>query len=368
MIAWFFKYGSVILLFNTIFLNIEQEVIDYQYVFYFTMSISLLFMMVNIVNVSNVILHKAFNFLFFLNLINLIHFLFFSWDYDGEMSNHPFLYLVAKFLQYTLISLSIYYNINYFRDKFFDHIIYLISATVFLGFVINFNSSFESYQGLFKNQNMLASLTGIAFSILLLKGNKRTVFQIGLLSLLFIVSVLSGSRSVFIYIAIAAFYKYGFSIKNFIYAFLVVGILLLMQHRIFVDDIDRLDQWSESVENINDEFLTGYGLSVYEGYLEDNQSYGGAHNAYLSILMLYGVILGSLVILSILIKSYSLFSFFKKPSSDVTINLCIVLITLIASISETLITGVNEFLTILFWISLSSLSFIKYKLQHNESI
>ena len=80
MIEWFFKYGSVILLFNTILLNIDQEMIDYQYVFYFTMSISLLFMMVNIVNVSNVILHKAFNFLFFLNLINLIHFLFFSWD------------------------------------------------------------------------------------------------------------------------------------------------------------------------------------------------------------------------------------------------------------------------------------------------
>ena len=141
-----------------------------------------------------------------------------------------------------------------------------------------------------------------------------------------------------------------------------------MQHRIFVDDIDRIDQWSESLDNINDELLTGYGLSVYEGYLDDNESYGGAHNSYLSILMLYGVILGSLMILTILVKSFSLFNFFKDRPSDVRIYLCIVMITLFASISETLITGINEFLTILFWISLSSLSFIKYKIQNARKI
>ena len=368
MIAWFFKYGSVILLFNTIFLNIEQDMIDYQYVFYFTMSISILFMMINIINVSNVILHKAFNFLFILNLINLTHFLFLSSSYIGGVSSHPFLYLIAKFLQYTLISLSIYYNIDYFRYKFFDHIIYLIGLTVLVGLMINFNYSFDSYQGLFKNQNMLASLTGIAFSILLLKSDQQTILRIGLLSLLFIVSVISGSRSVFIYLAIAGLYKYGFSMKNFIYAFLIVGVLLLMQHRIFIDDLDRIDQWSESLDNINDELLTGYGLSVYEGYLDDNQSYGGAHNAYLSIFMLYGVILGSFMILTIFIKSFSLFNFFKDRPSYVRIYLCIIMITLVASVSETLITGVNEFLTILFWISLSSLSFIKYKLQNERTI
>ena len=53
-------------------------------------------------------------------------------------------------------------------------------------------------------------------------------------------------------------------------------------------------------------------------------------------------------------------------NNQVHIYVFILLYTLIASIYESLIVGINEFITILFWFSLSKLSFYKYQLKSNN--
>jgi len=85
-----------------------------------------------------------------------------------------------------------------------------------------------------------------------------------------------------------------------------------------------------------------------------------SHNGYLSIFLQYGIIFGFFIILIIMRKSLMLSSYFIRKEQKDNIFLFIVIITLIASMFETLLTGINEFHTILFWFSLSYLSYSKY--------
>ena len=85
----------------------------------------------------------------------------------------------------------------------------------------------------------------------------------------------------------------------------------------------------------------------------------GAHNGYLSILLQYGIIFGGLVILIIFKKSLEIIRFYYGKNDHNLIYLFLIIYTLIAANFESLITGINEFHTILFWFSLAYLSYSK---------
>ena len=75
------------------------------------------------------------------------------------------------------------------------------------------------------------------------------------------------------------------------------------------------------------------------------------------------MIFGSIILLLIFKYCISLFYFFKSYNDNIVkVNLYIILSTLIASIYETMITGINEFQTILFWFSLVFLIFHKKRI------
>lgn len=377
MIHWVFKYGFVVLLFNTVLLNIapfssnsveqEQLLVISETIFQFIMFGGILFLIINPFQIKNVILHKSFLFLFLLNIINLLYYIFLENQYSFVDKSSQF--LMARFLIFSLISLSIYHNIEYFKKKFFHHLVFVITFFTLVGlFFVGENDN--RYSSILWNANMLSSLTGIAFSIFLLNTKKYNIFSVIILIILITACVSTGTRSVFIYIAIALFYAYGFSIRNILYAIIGISLLFFIQHRIFVDPIDRFEQWSQAIDHIIEKPLTGYGLGVYEGKIEENVklqlSKYGAHNAYLSLFMQYGLFFGGLVIFIILRKSIILCLFFKGYPDYIRIYSCIIVITLIASFGETLITGINEFQTLLFWFSLSILSFTKYNLNHEN--
>jgi len=86
----------------------------------------------------------------------------------------------------------------------------------------------------------------------------------------------------------------------------------------------------------------------------------GAHNGYLAILVQYGALFSTLIFYIIFSKSYSLLNYFRKTRVGYTaIYSFIIIYTLVASIYESLMTGINEFHTILFWFSLAILSYSK---------
>ena len=374
MIAWFYKYGFVLLLLNTILYSIpETNITIAPTIFYFLMGTGLILLIINPSQIKDVIFHRSFLFLLLINVINLIYYLFF----EDEFNQKSLEFLMARFVQFSLISLSIYHNYDYYKKKFSSLIIKVISIIVVLGLFVDPDLLSGRYYGIIWNPNMLASLSVLAFSFVLIKNEKKTNLDVLLLILFFIVSIATGSRLALLIITVSFIYKFGLSIRNVFYA--IIGFILLFLissidlntsfNRFSSQDIlnDRTDQFNFAVNNLEKEFWFGYGLSEYSGLpsnVDVPEEYQGlliaSHNGYLSIFLQYGIIFGFFIILIIMRKSLMLSSYFIRKEQKDNIFLFIVILTLIASMFETLLTGINEFHTILFWFSLSYLSYSKY--------
>ena len=136
---------------------------------------------------------------------------------------------------------------------------------------------------------------------------------------------------------------------------------------------DRVGQALFAIENINKSLFSGYGLNEYTGLPEDiifpNRFKGQimeSHNGYLSIFLQYGVLFGGLILALIFVKAFQLILFYRGSNNTERVYIFIIIYTFVSSIYETLITGINEFHTILFWFSLAFLSYSKFKKEYES--
>ena len=378
MIKWLFKYGAVIFLFNSILLSIESTYVIGNQIFLALMGIFLFVLLINPKQIKTILFHKAFSFLLIINLLNLLYFFLFHSisDYDAIK------YLMARGVQFSIISTSIYFNYEYYKNKFFDHLVYVVFGIVVFGLVINPSLFSGRYSGIIWNPNMFSSLVVIAFSIHFLKYEKRSNLDYFILFTLLISALASGSRGSLVAIILVFLLKYGFTLRNIIYGLLALSISLVVLsinldtslNRFAENNMfnDRILQFEYAYLSMQEKLFTGYGLDKYAYidkslvpiYLKDKII--GAHNGYLAILAQYGIIFGSVILFLIFRKSLQAYSYFKNKKSFESVYLFIILYVLIASIYESLITGINEFTTILFWFSLSILSYSIF-LKENES-
>ena len=371
---WFLKYGFVALLFNTILYQIDftKDTIA-PIIFYVLMGVGLLTIIVNPSQIKEVIFHKSFLFLLILNLINLVYLVIF----DDILNRESVQFLMARFVQFSLISFAVYYNFDYFKDRFPKLLINIILLVVIISLVSNPYVFSGRYQGITWNPNEFSTLLIFAFSFLLLRTSEKTYKDLFLLFLLFGLILSTGSRAALIAIVIAFVYKFGLSTRNFIYAIMSIFLYFLVSSTNLNTSInrvtnqgtfeDRAEQWEFALYNLQEKPFTGYGLSQYSGLpasslISDHQKgkIMSAHNGYLSILLQYGLLFGLLVIFVFLRKSVEVLKFFKDNSDYNVIYSYIVLITIFLSFFETFITGINQFHTILFWFALSFLSFSKF--------
>ncbi len=126
-------------------------------------------------------------------------------------------------------------------------------------------------------------------------------------------------------------------------------------------------QYEYALLSIKDKLFIGYGLDKYS-YINTSlvplslkSKIIGAHNGYLAIITQYGIIFGASVLYIIFQNSYKVIVFFRNSLGAERIYLFMLIYTLIAAMYETLITGINEFQTILFWFALAILSYTKFK-------
>ena len=224
MIKWLFKYGAVIFLFNTVLLNIESTFNIGNLIFVSLMGIFLLCLIINPIQIKTVLFHKAFFFLLIINSVNLLYFLFFHSIFDYEAIK----FMISKGLQFSIISVSIYFNHEYYKNKFLNHIVYLVFGIVVFSFFLDPIIFAGRYDGIIWNENMLAAFTITAFSILLLKSNKRTNLDYIMLFSLLLISLSTGSRLVLIALGLVFLIKYGFSLRNVIYTVLSLIITLII--------------------------------------------------------------------------------------------------------------------------------------------
>tara|TARA_B100000902_G_C27155604_1_gene836001 strand:+ start:222 stop:917 length:696 start_codon:yes stop_codon:yes gene_type:complete len=229
---------------------------------------------------------------------------------------------------------------------------------------------------------MLATFSTIGFGITLILNNKISRFYLLFLFVFFITSLLTGSRGVLIGIPLAFVFRYGFSYKNILYA--ILGSLIYfssisLELQTSVDRFSEKELFASRLINYQIAFNTalekpfvGHGLDKYSGettqipdYLIGLGKSLTAHNGYLSILIQYGFIFGFVIIFLIFRYCFLLFYFFMNSDNAYTlVYLYIVFYTLVGSIYETLITGINDFHTIFFWLSISYLIFHKYQLKN----
>ena len=138
---------------------------------------------------------------------------------------------------------------------------------------------------------------------------------------------------------------------------------------------DRVIQLKYAYHTLMQRPFFGFGLDKY-AYIEPQivpyylkNIIIGAHNGYLAILIQYGVIFGTLILFVIFNKFTQIVVLYRHLSDVEKAYFYIIVYAFFASIYETLITGINEFHTILFWIALAFLSYFKFKTQHeNKSL
>jgi len=378
MIRWLFKYGAVIFLFNTILLSIGSTIALGNIIFLVLMGIFTFMLLINPYQIKEILFHKAFTLFLIINFLNIVYFLLFHSITDFEAVK----YLFARGIQFSIISCSIFYHYEYYRSRFLIHIAYGSFLLILLGFVFDPNIFSGRYSGLIWNPNMLASLTSIAFAVLLLSQKQRTRFDSFLLVFLLIISLATGSRGILVAISLAYLFKYGFSMRNIIYAlfalasyFVLVNIQLDTSVNRFVSqDLfnNRLLQYHYAYETLLQKPLFGFGLDKYAYinpelvpyYLKGHVM--GAHNGYLAILVQYGIVFGLVVIGLIVYQTTQFYLKIDKEDSVELSYLYIIFYAIIASFYETMMTGINEFHTVLFWFSFGFLSYSLYQKKYGS--
>ncbi len=378
MIKWLFKYGAVIFLFNTVLLAIERTNTIGDQVFLVLTAVYAIALLINPQQIKNVLFHKAFSFLLILNLLNILYFLIFHSINDIQAIK----YLLARGIQFSIISLAIYFNYEYYKTKFLDHLIYLIVFIVLVGLLLNADLFSGRYVGLIWNSNMLASFTSLAFATLFLKQKKHSRFEVFLLLLLFVISISTGSRGVLLPLTLAFLFTYGFSNRNVVYSFLALSVYFLIINIELETSInrfasqslfnDRLLQYQYAYETILQQPFFGFGLDKY-AYIDSRvipdylRAYNvTAHNGYFAILTQYGLIFGSIILFIIFRKTVQVSTWFKQSFETERAYLFIIISCLFAAVYETMITGINEFHTILFWFGLAFLSYSKFITEHEN--
>ena len=378
MIRWFLKYGIVVFLFNTVLLSIEVTKNLGDIIFLIIMALHFTLLLLNPGLIKRIIFHKAFSFFLILNCLNLFYFLLFH-----SFNNIKALeYLLARGVQFSIISISIYSHFEYYKTKFLDHLVYVISFIVILSLFIDINLFSARYSGIVWNPNMLASFTTIAFSILFLKAKKKKRYELILLLLFLVVALSTGSRGVLIALALLLLFKYGFSYRNLSYVLLALLAGLIITNfqldtslnRFATQGLlnNRLLQYQFAIESIANKMYIGYGLDKYSYIDKDlipwfyKGGVIGAHNGYLAIFTQYGIIFGSIVIFIIFRKSIQVVNWFKESIGVERVYLFIIIYALVSSLYESLMTGINEFHTILFWFSIAFLSFLKFNQEYGD--
>jgi O-antigen ligase len=372
MIKWLFKYGAAIFLFNTVLLAIVSTKALGGYIFLVLMGMYAFILLINPKQISNIIFHKAFSFFLILNIINLSYFLLFH-----SLSDFAALkYMLARGMQFSIISFSVYYNFEYYKNKFLEHLTYIIFGVIIISLVTNPNIFSGRYGGIIWNPNMLASFTVIGFSALLLNSKKKTNFDYFLLFIFLIISLATGSRGILVGIPLVFVFKFGFSLRNLIYA-LLAGITYMVIITMHLDTSlnrfaeqslfnDRLFQYQYAYETFMLKPFIGHGLDKYayidlslvSDYVKTRNM--GAHNGYLALLVQYGFMFGSLILGIIFSKSFLFFNKANLKNPENKFYIYLIVYTLLAAVYEAFITGINEFQTILFWFALAFLSYSKF--------
>ena len=371
------KYGFIIFVFNSVLLSIPEMKNIGDFIFFGLMFIFSIYAIVNSSVLIQIFKSKSFQFMILIILIN-----FFYWIIFHEFNDLDAIkYLSARSIQFFIICIAVLLNYEYFLYRFPKHLAYFVLILVFIGLVINPDFISKRYLGIFWNENAFASFTCMSFAVFFLQVKERTNLDNFLMTLLIIVSASTGSRSVVIALILCFLLKYGLSVRNSLYSIVFIILYLFIINLQLSTSFNRFSAVSlfdDRILQIKYAFTTllnkpffGYGIDKYS-YIDmdlvPDLIFGtiiSAHNGYLALLVQFGMIFGGAILFIIGRQSFLNIRRFISKQNNNTFYLFVLIFGLLTSFFETLITGINEFHTILFLFSLAILNFSYYESSDN---
>jgi O-antigen ligase len=378
------KYLAFIFLLNNLFFGFKDFNQFSENSFLIIMGFSLLLTIYSIKILKNVVFDKSFQIFFFLNFLNLIYYLFLE---IGDLDSLK--YLAARFVQFSIFSISVYLLQDDFANKFVKFLKFATIGSLLASLALKFPDFETRYQGVFLNPNEFSIIMVIGFALILFT-EKRTTINYSLMLMFLFVIVISGSRSAIAGLGIAIItYILHHKSRNLLNIFFIVGSLLLFSffggqnnaiQRMLEFDllINRKYEYLYAIDTFLQKPLFGHGLKNY-AYIDfsliqfdDVQINFGAHNGYLSILVQYGVIF-STIFFSILIyylnKIYrAKIKIFGENILQTKFLFFLITYALVNGLFENTIIGINFLQTNLFWLTLAYFLHVLYQKDESNSI
>ena len=201
----------------------------------------------------------------------------------------------------------------------------------------------------------------------------KSTFNILLILFFALIVLLSGSKGAIFCLAIGIFLNFGISFRTIGISILFLLVVQFSSSLNYSTGINRLESnertfesrdqvFENGIKTFQDNIWTGHGLDKYcwtdPKYWDSPELALQPHNTYLGILIMYGLFFGVVLILLIL---KTVFKTFKSSfrNSDTFVSFCnnSVVLILIKGFSESLIIGVNEFTSLLFWFALGVMAY-----------
>lgn len=316
---------------------------------------------------------KAFAIFYFIVFLNLLYLIVFTYNTESV------LYIAAKFSTANLIALGLISNYKFYREIFIKYFTYFIVFLLLVGYFFSGITSAEAgvqRLSLGFNPNDIGLFGGLGVLSIMFFNNKwySNKKDILLLIFCFLFTLFSGSKAALLNVMVGIVFLYGFKPKLFLSAILFFIIVAVIPKFGYVTGIDRFDSKNtfssrdQSTEagllTFKDAIMEGHGLDKYGWtnpmYWDNPRTALGPHSTYLAVGIMYGALFGSIfifIILSILIKAIKL----NFKHSDVFARFCSLLIVLsiVNGFFETLIVGVNEFITVIFWFAVGVVLYYK---------
>jgi len=318
----------------------------------------------------NLFLHKAFTVLILITIVTLLYFILFDPTVSG------FQYLAARTVTLAMIAIGVYYYHEYLIENYAKILIWFGFAFLMYGVLTNHNFG-GRYSGPFWNPNSLGWISALLFGLVLFEFEKSKIKYFLLLFFL-AMALMSGSRAAFGGIVLAFLIRGEITKKNIL--FLIVAlVLLLIANKIALDygfhtGLERLvssektsqgllsgreHEWLYSIEAISKKPISGYGLDHYAHipneillkhgvYRIDRGFAANPHNSFIAVMIQYGLIFGSFILLMLLY--YTIRIFIKKcPKKSL---LFMTVYSFFSAAIESYLFGISAFEGFTFWSAL----------------
>ena len=323
---------------------------------------------------------KKFGCLYALMAIYVIYEFLIGIDYINAKT---LFYLLAKLSTFGIIITSISCNESFYRDKGIYILICAMAFFLCYGMATGggVQSSGRALAG-FTNENTAGAMGALTVGMLLfyMKSREWNAFMALLLFIGFYGVLAGGSRAGFLMLFLLVFLRYGFNIKTFGIALLllIVGLFILPAIGIDTVGIQRMVDTYNGVEGTNRgvereaaKWMIAQKPLIGWGYQAVNQGYAAelsllpSHNGYLEIIKQMGYPTAIVYFGIILITVVKCWNTKKLYGESIDLYFALTLMLLVKANYEASFIGVHEYDTNLFFVSIAIISAESYSLKYN---